>query len=406
MRRFSSLCALKAAKPSFKPRATTKQPDNFEKHFYASGSQQPEKVKIWDQLNISKDEFFVRKYGNITPEQRKKLDAKVARQRYLREERRKHELGDDYNKPRPRIVLNQLSEYVYGTHPVLSALRGGKRDAYSTLYIFNPKEKSEEILEEAKKFGVKIVEKKNKGEMNTLSSNGVHNGVVLETKRIQTPEISLLGADFNGETGTYSVVTFEESKIDSVTITKEIARKVPSGYNKFPLGIYVDGVTDPVNLGSIIRSAYYLGADFLVVPDLDSARLGPVAAKASAGALDLMPIYRAENPLLFLDSSRQNGWSIVTASAELGEQHVEDLKEKYKRQLSAKLTESSELPSILNLTPTILVFGSEGTGVRTNVKIRSDFLVGLSKGRADDQLVDSLNVGVAAGLMIAKCLEH
>lgn len=405
MRRFSTLSALKAGKPSFKPRVTTKQPDNFEKHFYASGSQQPEKVKIWDQLNISKDEFFVRKYGNITPEQRKKLDAKVARQRYLREERRKHELGDDYDKPKPRVVLNPLSEYIYGTHPVLSALKGGKRDAFNTLYIFNPKENTEEILDLAKKYGLRIIEKKNKGEMNMLSANGVHNGVVLETKRIQTPAISLLGADFDGDAGTYSVTTFSDSQIERVSITKEIARKIPSGYKRFPLGIYVDGVTDPVNLGSIIRSSYYLGADFIVVPDLDSARLGPVAAKASAGALDLMPIYRAENPLLFLDSSRQNGWSIVTASAELGEQHLEDLKQKHKGQFSAKLTDSLELPNILNLTPTILVFGSEGAGVRTNVKLRSDFLVGLSKGRTEDQLVDSLNVGVAAGLMIAKCLE-
>ncbi|WPK25731.1 hypothetical protein PUMCH_003058 [Australozyma saopauloensis] len=405
MRRFSTLSVVRAAKQSFKSRSRPQESDNFEKHFYGSGSKEPEKKKIWDELNISKHEFFIRKYGNITPEERKKLDEKVARQRRLREERRKHELGEDYNKPKPRTVLNPLSEYIYGTHPVISALQSGKRDAFSTLYIFNPKEKAEQILDLAKKYGLKVVEKKSKGEMNMLSSNGVHNGVVLETKKLQIPLISSLGADFDGEAGTYALKTYVDYE-KKVTVQKNIVRNVQPGNNKFPLGVFVDGVTDPMNLGSIVRSAFYLGVDFLVVPEFDSARLGPVAAKASAGALDLMPIYKADLPLQFLDNSRKNGWSIVTASAELSEQQLEDQKEKHKRQLSARTADPSELPLILNLTPTLLIFGSEGAGVRTNVKLRSDFLVGLSKGRNDDQLVDSLNVGVAAGLMIAKCVEQ
>lgn len=407
MRRFSTSCLLRAAKSSFKPRREKKQfPDNFEKHFYASGSKEPEKVKIWDELNISKHEFFIRKYGNITPEERKKLDQKVARQKYLREERRKHELGDDYNKPKPRLVLNRLSEYVYGTHPVISALESGKRDAYSTLYIFNPKESAERLRGLAEKYGLKIIEKNSKAEMNLLSSNGVHNGVVLETKKLQVPLISQLGAGFDGDAGTYIVKTHQDPANTELLTTKTIARSVPKGYNKFPLGVFVDGVTDPVNMGSIIRSAYYLGVDFLVVPESDSARLGPVAAKAAAGALDLLPIYKADLPLDFLDKSRKNGWSVVTASAKMSEQQLQEMGEKYKKHLSAKMMDSTELPLILNLTPTLLVFGSEGSGVRTNIQIRSDFLIGLDKGRIEDSVVDSLNVGVAAGVMIAKCLEH
>lgn len=409
MRRFSTAGPLRAVKRSLKPKVIHKQPDSFEKHFYLAGLKEPEKVKIWDQLNISKHEFFIRKYGNITPEERKKLDEKVARQKRLREERRKHELGEDYNKPKPRLVLNRLSEYVYGTHPVISALESGKRDAYSTLYIFNPKEKADHIRALADKYGVRIIEKNSKAEMNLLSSNGVHNGVVLETKRLQLKLISLLGADFDGEKGTYSLSTHSDlpSRKDhkEQTVSSSIVRSVPKGSSKFPLGVYVDGVTDPVNLGSIIRSAFYLGVDFLVVPESDSARLGPVAAKASAGALDLMPIYKADLPLDFLDKSRKNGWSIVTASAKMTEQQIEEMAEKHKKHLSTKMVEASELPLILNLTPTLLIFGSEGSGVRTNVQVRSDFLIGLNKGRQGDELVDSLNVGVAAGVMIAKCLE-
>lgn len=410
MRRFSTASPLRAVKRSLKPKVAHKQPDSFEKHFYKAGLKEPEKVKIWDELNISKHEFFIRKYGNMTPEERKKLDDKVARQKRLREERRKHELGEDYNKPKPRLVLNRLSEYVYGTHPVISALESGKRDAYSTLYIFNPKERADHIRGLAEKFGVKIIEKNSKAEMNLLSSNGVHNGVVLETKRLQLKLISLLGSDFDGEKGTYSLSTHRDfprvKGNEEQSVINSVVREVPNGQSKFPLGVYVDGVTDPVNLGSIVRSAFYLGVDFLVVPESDSARLGPVAAKASAGALDLMPIYKADLPLDFLDKSRKNGWSIVTASAKMTEQQIEELPEKHKKHLTAKMVEASELSLILNLTPTLLIFGSEGSGVRTSVQVRSDFLIGLNKGRQGDELVDSLNVGVAAGVLISKCLEN
>lgn len=406
MRRFCISTAVQAAKSARTQKARPHAaPDSFEKHFYAAGTPPAMKPKIWDQLNISKHEFFIRKYSNITPEQRKKLDEKVARQRRLREERRKHELGDNYNKPKPRLVLNPLSEYVYGTHAVLAALEAGRRDAYSALYLFNPKEHAERLLAQACRYGLKVMHKTNKGEMNTLSSNGVHNGVVLETKRLQVPLVALLGADFDGIQGTYSVTTYDDAGGTETATTKTVARFVPPGRSRFPLGVYVDGVTDPVNLGSIVRSAYYLGADFLVVPEVDSARLGPVAAKAAAGALDLMPLYTAGVPLQFLDHSRKNGWALVTASAEPSEQQLEDLEEKHRRIFSAKIAEPSDLPAILDLAPMLLVFGSEGTGVRTNVKLRSDFLVGLAKGRGEDKFVDSLNVGVAAGLVISRCLD-
>lgn len=405
MRRFFTLSIVKATKKTFKG-AASKQTDNFDNHFYAAGSREPEKPKIWDELNISKHEFFIRKYGNITPKHRKKLDEKVARQRRLREERRKHEMGEDYDKPKPRLVLNRLNEYVYGTHPVLSALQSGKRNAYSTLYIYNPKEKSDQILSLAEKYGLKVIEKKNKMEMNLLSANGVHNGVVLETKPLLLPLVDLLGSEFDGAAGTYTIRIDDDCSERKSVLTKEVVRNVPSGHNKFPLGVYVDGVTDPVNLGSIIRSSFYLGVDFLIVPESDSARLGPVAAKASAGALDLMKIYKASMPLNFLEKSRKNGWSIVSASSNLTEEELGLSEDSQKRHVASRIILSAELPLIADQTPTLLVFGSEGMGVRNNVLLRSDFLVGLDKGRADDDLVDSLNVGVAAGMMIGKCFNY
>lgn len=403
LRSFHTSAALRAAKHPLK--ASTTKKTNKPSSGYSS-DKPPQ--KIWDQLNISKHEFFIRKYGNISPEERKKLDDKVARQMSLREARKRHELGDDYDRPRraAKLALNPLSEYVYGTHPVISALTAGKRSAFSKLYIHNVKEHTGKIVQLAKKYGLKIVEKNTKGEMNTLSSNGVHNGVVLETRPLALPLAESFGEHFSGETGEYSVTIVDELTNETTESLHQVAREVPHGYSRFPFGIFLDGVTDPQNIGNIVRSAYYLGADFMVVPESQSARLGPVAAKAAAGALDMLPIYRLDDPMGLVDSVRRNGWNVVSTSSKVGHDDLSDTKEKHRGQLQQKYVEFGELPALMGQGPMLMIFGSEGAGVRTNLKFRSDYLVGLNKGRADpDGVVDSLNVGTAAGLLISKCFQ-
>lgn len=370
-------------------------------------SDESKSEKIWDQMNISKHEFFIRKYGNISPEERKKLDDKVKRQRLLREARRKHEWGDDYDQPQraPKMALNPLCEYVYGTHPVISALTSGKREAFSRLFIHNAKEHTLKILLLAKGFGVKVIEKDTKGEMNVLSSNGVHNGVVLETKPLVMPLVLTLDAA-DGETGEFAVTVMDERTGVEKTINHAVARGTPHNYKRFPFGLFLDGITDPMNVGSILRTAYYLGVDFVVLPESESARLGPVTAKASAGALDLLTIYKTDHTLSFLDDARKRGWNVVTTSSRVSEDELNATKSKHRSLLENKYVEAQELPALMNTAPMLMVMGSEGAGVRTNIKFRSDYLVGLSKGRLEaDEVVDSLNVGVAAGLLISKCFE-
>lgn len=398
--------AARAAKPAVKKHGAQKAMQGVGKRFKTPDEKSD--VKIWDQLNISKHEFFIRKYGSITPDERKRLDNKVQRQKLLRESRRKHELGDDYDSPRreSKMTINPLSEYVFGTHPVISALTAGKRNAFSKLYIHNPKEHTGKILQLAKKYGIKVVEKNSKGEMNTLSGNGVHNGVILETRPLPLPLVESVGEHFNKETGEFSVTEIDEQTNETNQTLHTVARQVPHNYNKYPFGIFLDGITDPQNIGNIVRSAYYLGADFMVLPQSESARLGPVAAKAAAGALDMLPIYKLDEPLAFVDFVRANGWNVVSTSSKLGEDELAATKEKHRELLQQKYIEYSDLPSLMNLAPMLMIFGSEGAGVRTNLKFKSDYLVGLNKGRADPEgVVDSLNVGTAAGLLMSKCFE-
>lgn len=414
-------------KPVFKPHYLNPgKTKSFEKSLPYSET----KMKPWEVQNISKDVFFQRKYGNISPEERNKLTEKVARQRRLRNMRKEHEReqrenaraermaksgrenhsdSEQYRVSRDRTPIgkNSLFEYVYGTHSVRSALESGKRSSYSRLYVHNCQDRQLIKIAETK-YGVKIVERSSKNDLNILCNNGVHNGVVLETKSLELNTIHSLGACQDNE---YKVTVYNDLDDAEVEIVKTVARTDPvedEPVAKMPLGIFLDGITDPQNMGGIIRSAYYFGVDFIVVPGSHTARLGPVANKASVGAMDLIDIYETNESLKFIDRIRANGWSVVSTSAKPSVDEINDLKskhEKVEQQLKNKYVDMNELPNILSQTPVLLVMGSEGEGIRTHMKLRSDFLVGIDKGRKQDHIVDSLNVSVASGILIGKCLE-
>ncbi|KAF3993418.1 hypothetical protein FT663_00441 [Candidozyma haemuli var. vulneris] len=401
---FHTTSPQQAVRAVFKSHNPKKGIKKFDDNFTTSAKKDDRKV--WERMGISKDEFFVRKYGNITPEERKKLDEKVAKQRRLREERRKHELGDSYVEKSERgpITLNPLSEYVYGTHPVISALSAGKRESFNKLYTFNPREQTPKILQLAKQYGIKVVEKKSKAEMNRLSSNGIHNGVVLETKPLHLPSLF----DVEVSEGEYTITCINEETGKREKSTHELARGTERpGKDTYPLGIYLDGITDPMNFGNIVRSAYFLGVDFIVVPSHDSARIGPVTAKASAGALDMMPIYQSDEVMPFFDRLKKNGWNVVSTSAKPSEAQLESMKDNHAAHVENKFVESNDLPVLLSESPILLVLGSEGSGIKKNLVLRSDYLVAMNKGRVDDEknIVDSLNVGTAAAMIISRCLD-
>lgn len=390
------------------------------KHFDKNFPKQ-QKRKPWDDGEQTKDEFYMRKYGSISEKERDFLDHKVERQRrarkerkdadrqYRRDEKEKHFTRFGGNRDFRQAFKNPLSEYVYGTFPVMAALMANKRGLFNKIITHNPKESTGEIFKLAKKFGLRIDRKDSKGDLNVLSENGVHNGIVLETKPLELPIISTLG-ECDPELGTYKVSIVNDLYSTEVQKQEVVARKFPDETSsKYPLGIYLDGITDPQNIGAIIRSAYYLGADFIVVPEYDTARLGPVTNKASAGALDLTNIYQTTDSLGFVESVKSNGWNVITTSAKPNNDELHDLKlkhEKVETHLKNHFIEVDELSSIMSQSPILLIMGSESAGVRTNLKLKSDYLVGLNKGRrVGVDIVDSLNVSVACGLLINKCFE-
>lgn len=137
--------------------------------------------------------------------------------------------------------------------------------------------------------------------------------------------------------------------------------------------VAVDGVTDPRNLGAIMRSAETAGATGLVMPRHRSANVTPVVAKAAAGAIEYLPIALVGGIPAAIDrASRAGCWSV--GLDEGGDRSLFDLD--------------------LADQPIVLVLGSEGKGLARLTRDRCDVLVKIPmQGH-----IDSLNVSAAATL--------
>jgi 23S rRNA (guanosine2251-2'-O)-methyltransferase len=141
--------------------------------------------------------------------------------------------------------------------------------------------------------------------------------------------------------------------------------------------VALDGVTDPRNLGAVVRSAAAFGAHGVVVPERRAAGMTAAAWKTSAGAAARLPVARATNLSRALSSYAQAGLLVVGLAAD-GEVDVYDLE--------------------LAVDPMVLVVGSEGRGLSRLVGERCDVAVRIPMvGK-----VESLNAGVAAGVALAE----
>ena len=140
-----------------------------------------------------------------------------------------------------------------------------------------------------------------------------------------------------------------------------------------PLLVILDGVTDPHNLGAIIRSAECAGAHGVIIPERRAVGLTPAAVKASAGAVEYLPVARETNLTRVIERLKKEGVWIYGAAME---------GEDYRRVDFAG--------------PAAIVIGSEGEGMSRLVCEGCDKLVSLPmKGH-----IDSLNASVAAGVLL------
>lgn len=141
-----------------------------------------------------------------------------------------------------------------------------------------------------------------------------------------------------------------------------------------PLLVALDQVQDPQNLGSICRSAECAGAAGVIIPERRAAEVTPAVCKASAGAVEHLPLARVRNLTDFLNDAKARGiWCYGADSAGTMDYTEVDFS-----------------------GPVVIVMGSEGQGLRPRVAAACDALISLPlRGR-----IESLSVGAAAAVLL------
>lgn len=235
------------------------------------------------------------------------------------------------------------SDLIWGRHSAQAALESGRpihRIWCTPEMRFRPV--FLQLLREAKASGV-LVEEVSWARLGQISGGAVHQGIVLQPAAADTLDLPSLieGCRQLGES---------------------------------PLLVAVDGLTDPQNLGAILRSAEALGVHGLVLPQRRNAGLTGSVAKVAAGALEHLPVARVVNLNRALDSLRQEGYRVVG--------------------LDAKGTVSLEEADLEG--PLVVITGSEGQGLSLLTRRSCDQLVRIPLRGA----TPSLNASVATALVL------
>ncbi len=203
------------------------------------------------------------------------------------------------------------------------------------------------LVAEARKMGIPILEVE-KAKLDSVSGFAPHQGIIAMAAEKE-----------------YSSVE------DILRIAEERGEK--------PLIVVSDGITDPYNLGALIRCAEGVGAHGLILPKRRASGLTPLVSKASAGAIEHLAIAKVSNIVSTLESLKKQGLWVYAAEA--GGQNYYD-------------TDFSG--------GAVIVFGSEGDGVSKLVLERSDFVVSIPMyGK-----VNSFNVSTAASVILAEASKQ
>ncbi|MDO8746384.1 MAG: 23S rRNA (guanosine(2251)-2'-O)-methyltransferase RlmB [Thermodesulfovibrionales bacterium] len=155
---------------------------------------------------------------------------------------------------------------------------------------------------------------------------------------------------------------------------------IPEKRNEIPFFLILDCIEDPGNVGAILRSADAAGVHGVIVQEHRSAGLGPAVSKASAGAVEYVPVSQVSNIKHAISEMKERDITII--GAESG---------------------SGNMPWDVDFSvPAGIVIGSEGRGLRKTVSEKCDFVVSIPmRGR-----VNSLNVSVASAVLMFEVLRQ
>jgi 23S rRNA (guanosine2251-2'-O)-methyltransferase len=234
---------------------------------------------------------------------------------------------------------------IAGIHPVIEALRAGKVAA-TELVLSREDARVREVEELAAARGIPVT-RSSRERMTELAGHLHHQGAVLKVSGFPYAEIGAL-----------------------------LEKPLP---DRDPL-IVLDGIQDPQNLGAVLRSACFLGAGAVIIPQDRSARVSPAVIKVAAGAASYVPVVLVANIARTLQQLKSDGYWAAGLDA----------------RADRKLFEADFA------VPLCLVVGNEQKGIRPMVKRECDLLVRIPAAGP----LDSLNAASAAAVALYEVLRQ
>lgn len=240
-----------------------------------------------------------------------------------------------------------MSDKIIGRNPVSEAVKSGREIDKIIVKKGEIEGSLLPIIKKARQAGIPIIEA-DKHKLDALADGGNHQGVVA------------------------FCASHEYASVDDILNS---AREKGSE----PFVIVLDKITDPHNLGSILRTANCAGADGVIIPKRGGVGLNETVAKTSAGAIEYVPVAKVTNIAQTIEKLKKEGlWAV---GAEAGGDVMYDT----------------------DLTgPVALVIGNEGEGISRLVKEKCDFLCEIPMYGN----VNSLNASVAAAVMMYEVVRR
>ncbi len=248
-----------------------------------------------------------------------------------------------------RMIKNIQKELIIGKNAILEAIQANH--AINKIFIADGVNKNsiKTILSLAKESKI-ILKYVPRNKLDLMVQNTNHQGIIAEIAAYEY-------ADFHG-----------------------LLSDLSDRKDGFPFLIMLDGIEDPHNLGSILRTADVVGVDGIIIPNRRAVGLTGTVAKTSAGAIEYVPVTRVTNLSQALDELKDKGYWIIGTDA-------------FAKQTYQEIDYNM---------PICLVIGSEGKGISRLIKEKCDFNVHLPMNGH----INSLNASVAAALMMYEVFKQ
>jgi 23S rRNA (guanosine2251-2'-O)-methyltransferase len=241
---------------------------------------------------------------------------------------------------------------VYGLNSVLEVLQAGNRQIEELIVVEGARDsRVRELLDLARTLKIPV-------------------------RRVPRDQLARIapGATHQGVVATVAAARYADADALIDRLSARVQTENP------PLAVVLDGLEDPRNLGAVLRTVDCAGADAVFIPDRRAVGLTDVVAKSAAGALEYVPVARVTNLVRLIDELKARNIWVVGTDADASLEYTDwDWKQ-----------------------PSVVVLGSEGSGLHRLVKEHCDTLVRIPVlGH-----LESLNVSVAAGVILYEALRQ